>query len=278
MKKQPIIQIICDSSSSNSNEDESEEDGSDSSSNGMDQEGGGDIIDVLYVKRNLNDCHILMVVQMLADELFPEMPNPRQCIAHIDSLFTSAYMDPPVNNDALRRRHVQQMATYFAPESEAAVTVIPIHDENHWSLMIYFNEQGVFYCFDSLDDYHKQRKLALLRRLCNDQILVRLQETRVVWVHSRRQSELFECGQYVFMFLYSFLRLLTPPPHLQQLLQQQQRQNSGQSGPGYMRTLVNDINAFEAALAKYVRTHCRPDKRLVFLRGLIAWIHERRNY
>lgn len=261
-------QIVCgSSSSSNSSED-------DGSSNGMDEEGGGDIIDVLYARRNLDDCHILMVVQMLADEMFPEMPNPRHCIAHVDSCFTALYMDSPVNNDARRRRNTGHMATYFAADSEASVTVMPIHDSDHWSLLIYFNEQGVFYCFDSLGDYHRDYKLRLLRRLCNDHILVRLRETRVVWVHSRRQAELFECGQYVFMFLYSFLRQLIPPPSDEQPVKQRQQQQQRQ----IRRRLVYDIAQFEKALGHVVHKHCRPDNRLVFLRGLIAWIHEKRNY
>lgn len=270
--RRPVVLSISSDSSSC---EEDEEGGDDGDMEVEKQQGNGDIIDVLYARRKLNDCHILEVVHMLADEMFPEMPNPRQCIAHIDSCFTATYANPPPannNNSAVRRRTVGHMATYFAPESEAAVTVIPIHDADHWSLMIYFNEQGVFYCFDSLGDYHREYKLSLLRRLCNDNILVRLRETRVVWVHSRRQAELFECGQYVFMFLYSFLRQLIPPPNLQPQRQLTQKQRQ------YHRKLVDDIVAFEAALSRYVNKHCRPTNRLVFLRGLIAWIHEKRNY
>lgn len=267
------IQIVCSSSSSSSSSSDS-----DSSEEEISGDNGGDIVDVLYARRKLDDRHILLVVQMLADEMFPEMPNPRLCIAHIDSCFTELYMNPPVNNDVRRRRIINHMATYFAAtnsEAAAAVTVIPIHDADHWSLLIYFNEQGVFYCFDSLGNYHREYKLSLLRRLCNDNILVRLRETRVMWVYSRRQDELFECGQYVFMFLYSFLRQLIPPPspplsYGGHPLQQQQQQ--------YRRRLVDNIGQFEHALSRYVSKHCRPTNRLAFLRGLIAWIHEKRNY
>jgi hypothetical protein len=171
---------------------------------------------------------------------------------------------------SFRRR--QCMAAFFVGPSARAITVVPIHTEDHWSLLLYFNEHRTFYGFDSLGAYHRDYMKDFMRTLCDDGILTDTDHTSIVWVPSRRQSMLYECGQYVFMFLYSFLKqvllVLESRPPLP-LGSQRRRHKS---------CLVLDTKRFDHDLRQYVAERCCEQYRMRFIASLIVWIHEKRQY
>lgn len=238
-----------------------------------------DIVDVLRAKQNLNDNHVLYILNLFIDSMF----GNEACIAIIDSVFTALYMKKKrtaKETDVVIERRRRSMAVYFDRSDYSvdnrvinnikrhkSVTVIPIHTNNHWSLLVYFNDHRQFYHFDSFDHCHHDYVIDVIDKLVTDKIIVDVHNTKITVLDSTPQVDSYECGQFVAMFLYAFLKVI---------------QNENNNRPVRRGTklciCIDDIVHFNEVLQEYVSTRCKEANRMNFINILITQIHEKRGY
>ena len=172
------------------------------------------------------------------------------------------------------------MASYFSLERrrQGGITVIPIHDDDHWSLLVYLNAYRAFYTFDSYDAYHHNYVIRFIDKLGTDDILVSLRDETIVAIPCPRQRYLYECGQYVFMFVYSFFTVWLDAVETRAVVpvegtvrQQTRRVRKNRNCPV-------DLPPFNEQLQSMILEKCKEKCRGVFITALNELIHERRKY
>lgn len=198
-----------------------------------------DVIDRIWSKQKLNASHIVQVIELLIRD---------RHISLIDPGFLSLYMK---TNDS-QSKHVTTMRHFFRGDKQKPVVIMPIHHSEHWSLLIYFARYTTFYYFDSLDEYHNDYVENILSKFVTDSVIKDVATTKLTTIKSETQSFNYECGQYVFMFLYAFLFQLDKD------------------------TQPYDREAYVSLLQEYVIQSCRETHRQIFIRRIIDWILKER--
>lgn len=198
-----------------------------------------DVIDRIWSKQKLNASHIVQVTELLIR---------KRHVSLVDPGFLSLYMtsDSP-------SKHVTTMKHFFRGDKQKPVVVLPINDSDHWSLLIYFARYTTFYYFDSLDEYHNDYIEKILSKFVSDSIIVDIATTKLTTITSECQSFNYECGQYVFMFIYAFLIQLDKDVQ------------------------PYDREAYVYSLQSYVTESCRETHRQTFIRRIIDWILQERD-
>lgn len=203
-----------------------------------------DVIDTIRAKQKLNASQVTYVLELLVGACGVN-------VALIDPGFIPIYMR---SNETKPRT---TMARYFTGDRQRPITVIPIHDNDHWSLLLYVSRFCTFYYFDSLDEYHEAYVTRVITKMVTDGIIVDTTQTQLVSIESEGQRSTYECGQYLFMFLYAFF--------------------TQYKAYGVSHTEM-DRSLFTGGLQSYVRESCCELHRQKFIRLVIAWIHESRGY
>lgn len=248
-----------------------------------DEEEEEDIVDVLRTTQSLNDKHVLYLINIFIVSMF----GNEECIALIDSVFTTLYMKRSRPNSPKRvkesaasiERRRLSMATYFDRSDfnerdnrvvnnirrHKSITIMPIHDSNHWSLLVYFNDHRQFYHFDSLSHYHQDYVIDVIHKLVDDKIITQIHENTITIMDCPAQLSDYECGQYVSMYLYAFLKTIQTENHTTRMR-------------GRPHIYITDIEGFNQRLQEYVKSRCRECYRSTFIQILIGCIHEKRGY
>ncbi len=204
----------------------------------MEEEEEDDVIDRIRAKQKLNASHIVYVIELLIEAYNSAI------ISFVDPAFLTLYMtskDPKPCADMMR---------YFKGDREKPITIIPVHDDDHWSLLIYVTRYNTFYYFDSLEEHHGDYVSQIIRKMAHDDIITEVRQTHLITMKSECQVHLYECGQYLFMFIYAF----------------------------FIEYNNSCATPFDQRLQGYVLQSCRELHRQSFLRLLMAWIHEKRDY
>lgn len=208
--------------------------------NNIEEDDENDVIDRIRAKQKLTASHIVYVVELLIKAY-------GATVSLIDPGFIAFYM----NADATNTKPCADMMRFFKGDRQRPVTIMPIHDNNHWSLIIYVARYNTFYYFDSLEEYHNGYITRIMRKMVKDMIITDLWTTQITTIGSDTQAHSYECGQYLFMFIYSFFVQYNQQP---------------------------SAVPFTERLQSYVGESCRENHRQSFIRLVIAWIHESRGY
>lgn len=200
-----------------------------------------DVIDSIRARQKLNASQVTYVIEMLISASGID-------ISLLDPGFIPIYM----RSNEMKPRNT--MARYFIGDRQRSITVIPIHNNDHWSLLVYVSRLNVFYHFDSLDEYHDEYIVSIIKKMVADQIITATTDTQLVSIENEGQVSNYECGQYLFMFLYAFFT----------------RYSTAHANTN-RESLTCDLQA-------YVRESCREAHRQKFMLLVIHWIHESRGY
>lgn len=202
----------------------------------------GDVVDSIRTRQRLNATQITDVLHLFVS-------HNTFGLALVDPALVTLYM-----REEVAGKQSAIMARYFRGDKQQPVTLIPVHHDDHWSLLIYVARYTTFYYLDSLSEYHREYVVKLMRKMMTDGVIANIDSTRVTTITSECQENSYECGQYLFMFVYAFLV---------QYKQAQQQQ---------------DVQSFADQLQVYVAESCRESHRQKFIRLIIAWIHDSRGY
>ena len=205
-----------------------------------DSDNDDDIIDRIRTKQKLNASHIMDVL-----DLFIRAYSTS--ISLLDPGFVTLYMGE--GEGVTKQRDT--MMRYFSGDKQRVVTIIPVHHMDHWSLVIHVTLYNTFYYFDSMGEYHNEYIMCMMSKFVSDGIINNLATTRITTIVSECQSHSYECGQYLFMFVYAFL---------------------------VQYNVVKGILDFDERLQVYVSESCREYHRQSFIRLVIAWIHDSRGF
>lgn len=213
----------------------------------MEIDTNNDVVDSIRTRQRLNATQITDVLHLFVS-------HSTIGLALIDPALIALYMqEDQQQQQGGVGKQTAILTRYFGGDKQQPVTLIPIHDSDHWSLLIYVARYTTFYYFDSLEEYHREHVIALMRKMMNDGVIANIGSTRVTTLMSESQVNSYECGQYLFMFVYAFLA--------QYKLAQQL-----------------DAQSFGDQLQLYVAESCRESHRQKFIRLIIDWIHDSRGY
>lgn len=91
-----------------------------------------------------------------------------------------------------------------------ALLLLPLHCDNHWSLMAYRPSFRQWYCCDSMGNYHRQRVLGCLDALDRLKLLSAEESTRVYFYDNLpRQPLSYECARYVLFYAFVMIKAAT---------------------------------------------------------------------
>lgn len=254
-----------------------------------------ELSDRLRSEVKLNAENIVYIIEVFVNSMFEGC----NCISIVDPGFLPLYMKSYNSNCKKKRKlnHEESeqtiekrkitMASYFNDTdydtngkvscnfyNHKSITVIPIHDEEHWSLLVYFNDFKTFYHFDSLDPYHSDYVTNVLHKIVTDEIIKDTDNTNVIPVALDRQKYAFECGHYVFMCLYGFLKVVLAMNSNKSRHKWLSRRNT-LSLVLMPFIVINDIDGFNANLEYYIKEKCCENNRMGFINILIEWIHNK---
>lgn len=200
-----------------------------------------DVVDQLRAKQKLSASNIVFVVELFT--------RTRETLALIDPGFLALYLASTAAS-----KHITTMTRFFSGDRQRPVILLPLHNDGHWSLLIYVARYTTFFYFDSLDEYHDSFAVRVLTKFVEDGVLTNASEIKMMTIRSDTQAHSYECGQYVFMFLHAFLvsQSAEKPPF--------------------------DRDGFVNILQTCVRERCREQHRQVFIQRVIQWIHEERGF
>lgn len=211
----------------------------------VDEQDDIDVIDSIRAKQKLNASQLTYVIDLFINA-YADKTTP---VSLIDPGFLALYM----KEKEAGKNHATMMR-FFKGDKAKPITIIPIHDKEHWSLVVYLSRHTTFFYFDSLEEFHVNYVTRFINKLVFDNIVTDLENTMLTTIVSEQQAYSYECGQYVFMFLSSLFILYnnTRPTN---------------KGP-----------RFEEQLQAFVKESCREKHRQSFIRTVIEWVHESRGY
>ena len=297
----PPAPIVCTSSSSSSDEGIEEVVGDVSNSN--------DIVDIMRTKRWFGTSHVMYLIEFIQNELLRDVSG----VMSIDSNFLSLYLSTPGIKSLIKNKKPDQerstierrrnsIYSYFSRDDydrqgntiknakpPRSIVVMPLHDQYHWSLLIYFTDLREFYHFDSLiscdhtgahylaenhhcSHYHENYVANVLARLVADEIIEENNGITLTSITTPAQLHDYECGQYVALYWWVFCRRL-------------QEENVPKTRAYYVNAqlrsipvIVHDGIGFRDRLQEAVFTLCGDAKRKIFVKNLIDTILRKRAY
>ena len=280
IKKEPInhsssfIDLIEEEEEEEGEEGVEEEEVQQQQQNNIKQE----CLELLSKNERLNAENIIYIMNLLIDNMFPE-----KYIVLIDPGFIPLYIKRrinTVNNDShyVIEKRKDIMRYYFDHHQMNEyhyITVIPIHNNDHWSILIYLNKHRIFYQFDSLSPYHNEYIGLFITSLVRDNI-IDAHKTTLRRIKTIQQIADFECGQYIIMYLYSFLKVIMMISN-----KEMKKYNNNttlfitkQELERLLYTIKEDkLRDFYKLLSKYTIIHCIEEYRNSFLSSLIKWIY-----
>jgi hypothetical protein len=141
---------------------------------------------------------------VLVQRLFPTC---RVCV--IDPVVLALLIDSPElarkkTTDATLRQCTREFAAALKND---ALLLLPLHADNHWSLLAYRPQWRQWYCLDSMGAYHRQRALACLEALDRLKLVLGGDDARIHFYDDMpRQPGGHECARYVLFYAFVLLR------------------------------------------------------------------------
>lgn len=86
---------------------------------------------------------------------------------------------------------------------EEFFVTIPLFHQYHWSLAIFIKQYKIIIHFDSIENYHKNYLEKILCYLVKMNINLK----KLSYINSSQQKGSWQCGYYLLMFNYLFLRV-----------------------------------------------------------------------
>lgn len=232
----------------------------------VDSEEDNDIVDRIHAHEWLNSDDILLGIAVLTTFIFDAsnwvtVIDPGMLATYADSKRKIAYPDSAI---AMERRRDTLTRKFEVMAPREKLIVIPIYENDHWSVLFYMNLRRRFYFTDSMGEYHQNRISRIITDFLDDQFMEE-KGTTITFVKSRPQKHAYECGQYLFMFIYAFVKNILiaqrdhPPP-------------SSHDFP-IIKPLVSDIDLFDQTLTAFIYNNCCEETRPTFIGGFIQKIH-----
>ena len=282
------------------------------SSSEEEEEDKNDIVNVLRSRCELNDDNLVFLLKLFIEGMF----GKEECISLIDPTFLTLYMKKRFESPEMAKRkrtredesaitrRLNAMKQYFDYAdydeqyrvvrnfvSHKSITLIPLHHDAHWSLLIYFNDKRQFYHFDSyvkknakgdVRHYHYDFAIDVITQLVDDRIITQLHDNTITLLECPVQKDDFECGHYVIMYMCAFFKVL-----------QQENEPIQTNAPPTVRVpaavltrlrsmrpyvQMNNMTRFNETLQSFVTCACNEGQRGGFLKTLINHIHNKRGY
>lgn len=226
-----------------------------------------DIIDRIYNRDWLTSDDILLGISVITTTIFGvgnwvTVIDPGNLACYIDSKEKTLFPESLLTSNR-RRDTIANQFRLVPPQGEKLI-IIPIHDDNHWSLIFYMNLSRRFYCMDSMGEYHQRRIAKIMTNFLADSFMEKV-GTKITFVESIPQAKGYECGQYIFMFIYAYIKTV--------LLVQRDSTLTTKKGAVERLVQLEEIDDFDDRLNKFVYERCCEEFRKNFMLKFIQYIH-----
>jgi Ulp1 family protease len=149
---------------------------------------------MLRAKESLNDVAILNLLYLLCD-----WTETQHAMIIMDSLVVASL----ATTSEKTRKWVRQLA---APSVQKTFILVPLHNNNHWSLLVMVPSLCCYHHFDSLGAYHHE--YATRTRLLIDPLDQYHELVLVDSVVAPEQLSNWECGLFLLMYAYLQMQAL----------------------------------------------------------------------